>query len=74
MSTTYRVTFHTQGTVTAFVEVPDEVEEPDRDDIASEMAHELASEHIDTWGTHQPVLLDMSIDGIGADKVEEVEE
>lgn len=81
----YRATFNTAATVTVDIEVPDEVVErhTDPDDgvnvgaieeWAADHAHDLAGEHIETWGIYQPVLLDMSIDGIGADTVEPIEE
>ncbi len=69
----YRATFTTAATVTVDVEVPDELDEFEREDWAADRAHQIASEDIETWGVTTRARLDLSIDGIGADGVEPIE-
>lgn len=81
MGQRYTATYQTTGHLKVFVDVPDEVIErfsyEGQIDIfgveewVAEQSHRIAEEHIQTWGIHRPVLLDMSLDGIGADEIEE---
>ena len=72
--TLYRATYNTVATVTVDIDVPDDVDEDDREDWASDHSHDLATEYVETWGIVGPVRLDMSLDGIGADTVEQVDQ
>lgn len=71
----YLARFNTQAEVTVYVTLPDDFDfdNDDPDEYVAETAHDLASEHLETWGIHAPVLLGMSIDGVGADTIEPVE-
>lgn len=73
MGRTLRVTFNTHATVTVDLVVPDDVNPLDAEDWAADRAHNIAEEEIDTWsvGTGR-AQLDMSLDGIGADTIEQV--
>lgn len=79
----YRATYTTTANITVTVEAtPDLIAQHTHDgevdwdaieDWAHEESHRVAEAHIETWGTYQPVLLDASLDGIGADEVETID-
>lgn len=81
----YRVVFEqVPATVTVSVEVPEEVltgfthpvhglDEQAVEDWVADHAHSLATEAVTTWGFIGDTLLDLSLDGIGADVVEAVQ-
>lgn len=81
----YKATYNEVVTsISVYVEVPDDVierhtydsvlDEQAIEDYVAETSHDLASEAMQTWGIYKPVLFDGSLDGVGADDVEQVDE
>lgn len=79
----FRATYNTSGSIVVDITVPEEVldehtdaagvlDEGAIDDWVGEQSHDLASEHVQTWGIIGPVRLDMDLDGIGAETIERV--
>lgn len=81
--TTYKATYDTGGSVAVYVDVPEEVmaehthdgevDESAIEDWVADTSHSIGEEYLSSLAASGPVLVDMTLDGIGAEEIEKVE-
>ena len=75
----YSAIYNTSAEISVVIEVPEDViarlegDEWAIEEWVAEKSHQIAEEHIQSWGIHAPVLLGMTIDGIGAETIERID-